>query len=483
MNYTSQYDRLTRTRSITVSLPPGIGLSNVDGAAVSCENCFGPGPNQQYSGLVASTVNASRGFFNNTNIVLFSFTNASTIGGHVALRGRRLGNTAANNSSPPLGESMSASKIERPAICTVTVGTAEPVYFDFCSFATTNPDVEYRWYATLVANGPNRTTWHGGLEVSVDMVKGQWAGFGFPKYPNLMIGANAVVIRKCASCASGARVDGYHLTDYLASSKVPGSFPISNGLAAANPDGTLVATYTVDLDQPIETFQTQQFNYILAVGPLDDKGNLQSHATGGFPYGGHMAQLTGVANRVPTDSSPPAADTPGDNAHEECTFFDGNFKACDTLPSGLQVFWDTLPQNLTTPGNSSNVGNVTLTLGLAVTLPPGQWFGLGFPASPGVMVGSSAVIMSSCSSCAGQATLQEYFLGGRDTAQVVRPGHLSIANVSIKSGNGRAYGTFDVSGIHKFLLSDVLLLVLIDLDGILLPSFADKSTVWIAFLE
>lgn len=455
LKFASRYDRLTRTVNVTVTLPSGIQLSNIDGVAVSCENCFGPGSNQQFSGLVAQT-GASKGFFNNTNVILFSFTNASTLQQQVTLQGRRLGNTAVNTSSTPLGESTLASKVERPSTCAVTVGSTQPMYFDFCSFATTNPDVEYRWYATLVANGPNSTTWHGGLEVSVDMVKGQWAGFGFPEYPNLMIGANAVVIRKCATCASGARVDGYHLTDYLASSKVPGSFPISNGEAAANPDGTLVATFTAVLDRPIESFQTQQFNYILAVGPLDDKGNLQSHATGGFPYGGHTVQLPADAiingppsNQGPGDSSPPAADTAADIAYKECSFFNGNFKACDTLPSGLQVFWDTLPENFTEPGNMSHTGNVTLTFGLAATLSAGQWFGLGFPASPGLMVGSNAMIMSSCGMCPGQAMLEEYFLGGRDTAQVVRPGHLSIANVSVKSGSGRTYGSFEVSDIYK----------------------------------
>lgn len=56
--------------------------------------------------------------------------------------------------------------------------------------------------------------------------------FGFPQFPSTMLGADAIIVKQCAACPSGASVDGYSLVGYSPADNVAGSFNIAGERAA-----------------------------------------------------------------------------------------------------------------------------------------------------------------------------------------------------------------------------------------------------------
>jgi hypothetical protein len=316
------------------------------------------------------------------------------------------------------------------------------------------------------------------LQVAIGMVNNAgYAGFGFPATPFTMIGTNAVVVRKCANCSSGARVDGYQLTDKIAADKVPGSFAIRNATAAALPDGTLVATFTVDLNNSITDLMSGPFNHVYAVGPLDPNENILFHEDGLFPYGGENVVLKSddsLAGANTTDttmlSSPVVAGGPPPNAvaappnpvlvpqseaasmnFSSCTPILGasseDFNACTTLENGLQMLWKT-PPDLTVIGG----GNISMTFGLSGSVAPGRWSALGFPVVPAQMIGTTAMFLTLCSSCPGGVSLLDYYLAAQAPSSVTHPGRVAVSNITTGlSAGGQAQAVFTVSEWREIL--------------------------------
>ena len=380
--------------------------------------------------------------------------------------------------------------------CQPAVGSSKAESFDGCNKVAWVPDspVSYTWYYRL-SPGPLSDTiiWRGGLKVDVNAVNGQWTGFG---WGSAMIGSNAVVVRKCTTCPSGARIDGFKLTDYDEASKVPGSFNISDATAEVAPDGTLVATFTVILPSQAAPINGGPFQHIAAVGPLAPDGSLRAHTSGGFPYGVQSASLKAAtlagdppqgaaADPAPgldpsssSTSDPPQNTTPPTTESEaapspegglpalsssSCTLSTASgeskaFSACADIGPILKVHWKALntmgTKSNTSDGSGSTAGsgsgsNITVEIGMNGDLLQGQWVAIGFPTAPGQMIGSTAMVLTSCAPpCPEGAKLQDYYLAAKDSSQVNPPGHLKISDVMAGSGNsgsGSVVGFFTVS--------------------------------------
>ncbi len=370
-----------------------------------------------------------------------------------------------------------------PSTCQLSVPPAPPETFEDCSTVTTlDPLVPYAFYYTLIPSTTGSgTTWRGGLKIKVDAANGgAWGGFGFgPR----MLGTNAVIVKKCdmtPNCTTGARIDGYKLIDYDPSSKIPGSFAIRDSAAAVDPqDGSLVATFTVDLPQPVDELTKVEFQHIAAVGPLASDGSLLPHIGADFPYTVNSYTLKSsnipaadATTNTPTSEStsvPAAGSTTPSHNPPTCSVTDGsvlaNFSTCTTLGNVLTVHWNALaPSSFSSSSRSDNSssssssgGNVTLELGMSGTITANEWLALGFPATPGQMIGSTAQVLISCipgsspKICSPEdiqqgAVLRDYYLGDKVSTAVTPPGHLAFKDLEANSdGSGTAQGRFTVS--------------------------------------
>ena len=113
--------------------------------------------------------------------------------------------------------------------CSLSVGP-QPTQFSNCTSVKTSPQaVPYTFFYTL-GPGPTAgsTLLKGGLEVAAGAVDGQWAGFGVPTAVGQMLGARAVIVKRCKACSAGASVDGYVLKDYVPQANVAGSWPLNS---------------------------------------------------------------------------------------------------------------------------------------------------------------------------------------------------------------------------------------------------------------
>lgn len=389
--------------------------------------------------------------------------------------------------------------------CQLAIGTSPAESFGGCARVNWVPasPVPYTWFYRLTpGQSASSTTWRGGLKVDVDAAKGQWAGFG---WGSSMVGSNAVLVRKCSTCPTGARIDGFKLTDYDEASKIPGGFNISDASAALAPDGTLTAVFTVTVPRSIAQLTGAPFQYIAAVGPTAPDESLRSHATGAFPYGVQSFVLKAAAaapgpaadppsgstsdpsspgskdpsppsdppqgqesspTTKPTDpptneqeSAPPPETVTSQNSSSDCFLSTASgetktFSACAPVGSVLKVHW----KALNTMGSKANVagsagagagGNITVEIGMDGTVQPGQWLALGFSATPGRMIGSTAMVITSCApACPEGAELKDYYLAGKTTSAVNPPGQLAIRDVKAGTGNsgaGSVVGFFTVN--------------------------------------
>lgn len=371
---------------------------------------------------------------------------------------------------------------EQPNTCQLAVGDSPPETFEDCSTITTlDPLVPYTFYYTLTPSVTGSgTSWRGGLKIKVDAAaSGAWGGFGFgPR----MLGTDSVILLKCElgpGCPTGARIDGYKLTDYDPATKIPGSFQIQDSAAAVDSeDGSLVATFTVELPDSIDDLTKDPFTHIAAVGPVASDGSLRAHIGAAFPYdvvttdlksSSIPAATIGDVNdnlRAEASAATPAATAPNTNSPipplPTCSRTGGSvlssFSTCTTLGANvLTVHWNALSPDSFSPSGSSGGRNISIEFGLSGTISGNEWLALGFPATPGQMVGSTAQVLLPCVSesspdiCSPEnfqqgAVLKDYFLGGKSSRAVAPPGQLAFSNVEARSdGSSNAQGKFTVS--------------------------------------
>ena len=115
------------------------------------------------------------------------------------------------------------------------------------------------------------------------------------------------------------------------------------------------------------------------------------------------------------------------------------YTACTAIPgigSNLKLFWHTAPA----PRNSSNT-----LVSMALRASSTGWVGVGFPATAGQMIGSTAMILKACSSCTGGADVRDYFLAAKAVSAVQPPGRLPASNASASAApDGTLTGSFQV---------------------------------------
>lgn len=104
--------------------------------------------------------------------------------------------------------------------------------------------VEQRDILGMQGNG---SILYGALESSSTT---QWAGFGLAQTADQMIGANAIIVKPCSSCSTGASVDKYLLAGYDSSQVVAGTGNLTLlGTSAASSSRGLQTTFTAALPQ------------------------------------------------------------------------------------------------------------------------------------------------------------------------------------------------------------------------------------------
>jgi hypothetical protein len=373
-----------------------------------------------------------------------------------------------------------------PNTCQLAVGDAPLETFEDCSTITTlDPPIPYTFYYTLTPSATGSgTTWRGGLKIKVDdATGGAWGGFGFgPR----MLGTDTVILRKCnvgPDCPNGARIYGYKLTDYDPATKIPGSFQIQDSAAAVDSeDGSLLATYTVELPRSIEELTNVPFQHIAAVGPVASDGSLRAHVGAAFPYDVVTTTLKSsssipaatigeINNNNNLDAAEASAPTlvitaPSSDSLKPplptCSLTGGSvlpsFSICAILGANvLTIHWNPLSLDTLSRPVSGNGRNITIKFGLSGTIKDDEWLALGFPETPGQMVGSTAQVLISCAPesspelCSSEniqqgVVLKDFFLGGKSSRAVVPPGQLALSNVEARNdGSGNAQGNFTVS--------------------------------------
>jgi hypothetical protein len=91
--------------------------------------------------------------------------------------------------------------------------------------------------------------------------------------------------------------------------------------------------------------------------------------------------------------------------------------------SPLTVHW-TAPESVA--AGQVPVEGVPLDMALSGTVPSSGWLALGFPETPGQMVGSNAIVMADCPACPEGIWLRHSFLGGKSSAAVVPGDELAL---------------------------------------------------------
>ena len=103
------------------------------------------------------------------------------------------------------------------------------------------------------------------------------------------------------------------------------------------------------------------------------------------------------------------------------------------------------------PSDSSSGGqSATLELGLQAAAGDG-WVAVGFPQTPGFMLGATAMVLKRCQSCSSPqqagAVIQDYFLAAKAVEGVRPPGHLPVSGAAAAATTGSsAKGDIDIAG-------------------------------------
>ena len=398
-----------------------------------------------------------------------------------------------------------------PLTCTCSPRSPPSLHQTFQGCETVKISPPYTFYYTLTPNGTG-TTWRGGLKVNANAVQGGWAGFGWglamigsdsvivSKCSNCTSGA-AVNGYRLTDYNEDTKVPGsFPIYDADAAVASDGSLVamFTANLPASSPEKLtsgpfyyITAIGPVGPDDSIKSHAVGKLPYgsqttTLKSAPVAAANtSTTTHVGGASPpplpaptppptvmesegAQGESDDTSAVVSSppLPPPSSPPpvpaaaalvaatntSAPTPttpaGTPSSTECALSIGSpgtlhsFSACKTLGGYLDVHWQTPP---TTDAN----GNITMNFGIQSTVPDGQYISLGFPSTPGVMVGGTAMVLTPCAvtSCPTGAALKDYYLGGETPATVTQPGHLAFSNVNAAAGAGgtAAAGVFTVS--------------------------------------
>jgi len=114
----------------------------------------------------------------------------------------------------------------------------------------------------------------------------------------------------------------------------------------------------------------------------------------------------------------------------------------------MNVFWTLPPQRNQAVLPSSPPPPPPLRFAFSYLLTqPDQWAAIAFPATPNTMLGSSAAIAKTCSTCLSGASIDNYQLNAKSTAGVQPPSLLPITNMTaatLLSNNSVLFATFTV---------------------------------------
>ncbi|KAK9815929.1 hypothetical protein WJX72_012106 [[Myrmecia] bisecta] len=89
-----------------------------------------------------------------------------------------------------------------------------------------------------------------------------------------------------------------------------------------------------------------------------------------------------------------------------------------------------------------DLGNGSSTLDAAINALHNGWAGFGIPDSSGGMLGGSALITKTCSTCSSGASIDDYFLGGYTPSAVKPPSRLTILSRSATGNATNLQATF-----------------------------------------
>lgn len=114
------------------------------------------------------------------------------------------------------------------------------------------------------------------------------------------------------------------------------------------------------------------------------------------------------------------------------------YEAClplEGIGSNYNMAW-----NLTT--DPANPGSSIISMALNAT--SDGYIAVGFPKTPGKMVGSYAMVLKACSTCASGAEITEYYLGAQTTSGVKPNSELKATDTSASAANGVLSGKFQL---------------------------------------
>lgn len=105
------------------------------------------------------------------------------------------------------------------------------------------------------------------------------------------------------------------------------------------------------------------------------------------------------------------------------------FDACATFTSlGIAVYWS---KNNDTATNS---GNTLVDFGFSGTT--SGYAAIGFPATPNIMVGATAIIATPCGSCSPTgATIGDYYLAGYTSSDIIESAGIPVTNMKASSAS------------------------------------------------
>jgi len=352
--------------------------------------------------------------------------------------------------------------------------------FDNCEDLSSQTGTPFTLYYTLEASPSGGTLFKGGLKVKS-------TGYDAIAFGRRMIGSNAVIVYPDSAAASGASVDGYKIGSYLASqiNAAKGSFPLQDTAAAKTPDGFLVAAFTASLDGTPESWATKPSNMLYVANGKMNGNQIDTHLTFSSRYGNLQVPLayssippvvasatpTPTPETVPSPSLPVIEPTPGSQPTAETTPAPATTPASEvSTPITTGGASDTVSSQCVTSvtGKSMDYNacysvtrmapdfmvyyNFTAdpadpassVLSMAFSGTSDGYFSVGFPQRPGKMVGSNAMILTTCSACSSGANLQQYYLAGEQESDVQVANNMVVSDAFASSNGGVLHGSFKV---------------------------------------
>lgn len=335
------------------------------------------------------------------------------------------------------------------ASCQPVVVNGQTYTFENCEDLSTVVGTPFTFSYTLSGNSLT-----GAIQTSSTT---GWSSLGFSPR-GTMIGSNSIVVQPDSSSPTGASVDGYRITSESASvvNAAKGSFPLTNTAAQKSADGSLAAVFTLTVPSSANS------KFIYAVGGLMRGNALGTHiGVNGASYGSTDITLksgssasSGTASPSPaspdtttsaTASSAAApASSQANSTSSACSVtIDGKeqaYQACYTVKgvgTDFMVYY-TLEKDAATPTAS--------ILSMAMTATSNGYVSVGFPTNPGRMTDASAVILQVCPTCTSGASVQQYWMSGRQSSDVQPNSNiLGATNLAASSNsNGQLAASFKV---------------------------------------